>query len=168
MKALTLEQLKALEIGEWVYVVDLENKSGGYYHLITPYSNTFCGETIDGERHSMYICQYSSYGKTWVVYRNKEEAECKEKIVKLICEVDDKVFVPWVYEEKSGIDEYKITKIHLLKGSIEYQTNIIDYEYCHPLSQFNHSVLIDYDFNEKWFTDRKLAEQKLKVLRGGL
>lgn len=65
MKPLTIEQLKALEVGDWVWVIQVGNdKSGGYM-------------TISAINQKAY----SHYGKEWLAYKNKEQAETKGEIV---------------------------------------------------------------------------------------
>lgn len=73
MKPLTIEELKALEVGDWVWVetINAPNSSFRGYYQIRP----------NAERSKLIFCgiehDYSilDYGKTWLAYKNKECAE---------------------------------------------------------------------------------------------
>lgn len=93
MKPLTIEQLKSLEVGDWVYIKALTinispefdlSESEFYYRVCKRQDNTFF-EVVGGEinvRH--YLC-WKDYGTKWLAYKNKEMAECKGEIVELPC-----------------------------------------------------------------------------------
>lgn len=80
MKPLTIEQLKALPDGDWVWVEDFTksvNKSvydcGEYCHKVPPYLDGFCyGWQGSGGFH-----RYEEYGTKWLAYKNKEQAEAE-------------------------------------------------------------------------------------------
>lgn len=80
MKPLTIEELKALPIGDWVWIVVLKsdciNKAhnGKYYHI------QHCGSFGDKELWCGWqgygtAFEYSDYGTKWIAYKNKEQAE---------------------------------------------------------------------------------------------
>lgn len=74
MKPLTIEQLKALEVGDWVWIVALcEDYKTAYVHLVGVYGDYFIAN-YSGLYNSF---AYSDYGKTWLAYKNKEQEECK-------------------------------------------------------------------------------------------
>ena len=75
MKPLTIEQLKSLEMGDWVWIVEY-NGTFCYYAKI---ENTN-GSCFSLDNTDLY---YSNYGTKWVAYKNKEQAECKGEIVEL-------------------------------------------------------------------------------------
>lgn len=77
MKPLTIEELKALEVGDWVWVewetqdpIDWRNvKQKAYFKIIEP-------ENSDSIRFNNFVpMNYSDYGKTLLAYKNKEQAE---------------------------------------------------------------------------------------------
>lgn len=70
MKPLTIEQLKALEVGDWVWVVDKGARSSAYFKII----DTALMFDIISIDTSLWL-NYSNYGKTWLAYKNKEQAE---------------------------------------------------------------------------------------------
>lgn len=78
-KPLTIEELKSLEVGEWVWIIDKENSNIGRYY-----------KTVDGTAYAPrvnflravsgafdYAFGFADYGKTWLAYKNKEMAEGK-------------------------------------------------------------------------------------------
>lgn len=70
-KPLTIEELKALSSGDWVWI---ERKDTNYrgYAMIT---NNFESE-LELKSFSFWkYFSYSYYGKTWIAYKNKEQAE---------------------------------------------------------------------------------------------
>lgn len=77
MKPLTIDELKSLEIGDWVWIVEY-NGAFCYYAKI---ENTN-GSCFSLDNTDLY---YSNYGTKWVAYKNKEQVECKGEIVELPC-----------------------------------------------------------------------------------
>lgn len=80
MKPLTIDELKSLEVGDWVWVVDKDDKS--YYAEITAH----CEDVFAIATYLTISTHfYSDYGKMWLAFKNKEQAECKGEIVELPC-----------------------------------------------------------------------------------
>lgn len=78
MKPLTIEQLKALEVGDWVWIVDKEIINyTGYFKIIVIDSE--CSLFTQIYHNTVYRC--SEYGTRWVAYKNKEQSEAKGEIV---------------------------------------------------------------------------------------
>ncbi|MCH5315446.1 MAG: hypothetical protein J1E81_06000 [Eubacterium sp.] len=73
MRPLTIEELKALPKGEWVWVVEIGYT--GNYHRVHSHHN-ICITTVC-ERRYCYL-KYSDYGTKWSAYKNKEIAEAEE------------------------------------------------------------------------------------------
>lgn len=73
-KPLTIEELKALPVGDWVWVVNLQEKSGVYHR-----------KSFNSDKELLVISiamagfPYYNYGKTWIAYKNKEQAEGKDE-----------------------------------------------------------------------------------------
>lgn len=83
-KPLTIEELKALPIGEWVWVenilgtklvVDFRN---GYYRKGLQDNKPDEHFTTSWYSYNLFF-NYNLYGKTWLAYKNKEQAEGKDK-----------------------------------------------------------------------------------------
>lgn len=72
MKPLTIEELKALSVGEWIWVVDIESPKGSGYWQIHGFAKTHIHLN---QSASKWIIPTALYGKEWVAYKNKEQAE---------------------------------------------------------------------------------------------
>lgn len=74
MNALTIEQLKSLAVGEWVYLTNADRMYGTYVKkLSTSDDEGFAWENIE----TLEKYKYSEYSLDWLAYRNKQEAEAK-------------------------------------------------------------------------------------------
>lgn len=79
-KTLTIEQLKALPRGEWVWVVTLQDYYRpndvpyGEYHEIVGTCSHYYSE-VSYDKSNYYQLAYSTYGTEWLAYKNKQEAE---------------------------------------------------------------------------------------------
>lgn len=71
MKPLTIEELKALPVGEWVWVVSRLSNIGIYEQIR-------CSDNTSIFFDSGYCISYSEYETKWLIYKNKEQAESKE------------------------------------------------------------------------------------------
>lgn len=98
MKPLTIEELKALQVGDWVWITTSGN-IGGFYGQIDEDSdcNMLC---VMGE--SMPFV-YRKYGKMWLAYKNKEFAESKDEWVELPCKKGDTMYWVYSYDQKEPI-----------------------------------------------------------------
>ena len=168
MKALTIEEIKQFETGYFIYIVVIYEKTNSYYKIDKINNENLCLKLDDlGDYAEL---PFSEYGKTWLAYRNKEYAECKGELVELICKLDDTIYVPWNFDGVSSIAELKVVFIEINKLHNNYITNlgeITDMSISKNLIYFQrmkHGVYSEQDFNKVWFTDKKLAEQKLKEL----
>ncbi|MCX4367765.1 MAG: hypothetical protein OSJ67_07255 [Clostridia bacterium] len=72
MKELTIEQLKSLKIGDWVWIEYPPLNNGEYVRLDLPSSRDKLYFTVN---YGEYGYPYSDYGKEWIAYKNKEQAE---------------------------------------------------------------------------------------------
>lgn len=77
MEPLTIEQLKALKVGDWVWLV--ADKTEGYAYklepgLCSPEKEWLMLKTYYNFRRAL---TYANYGTKWVAYKNKEQAEAK-------------------------------------------------------------------------------------------
>lgn len=89
-----------------------------------------------------------------------------EKAVELPCKIGDKVYMPWVYDEISGIAEITVCSVTVFDGEYIYDTDLesddIDFKQEYSYGQFR-----DYDFGTKVFTTREAAVARLAELKGG-
>lgn len=88
-KPLTIDELKALDVGDWVWI---DYTAGGQRFYAKKYAKS--DDVLDITETPCEL-PYSDYGKTWLAYKNKEQAECKGEIVELPCKVGDTMY--WVY-----------------------------------------------------------------------
>lgn len=77
-KPLTIEQLKALEVGDWVWI---ESETYGKTYAVIE-DSIQDGVLLSAVSLFGWL-NYADYGKTWLAYKNKEQAECKGEIVEL-------------------------------------------------------------------------------------
>lgn len=79
-KPLTIKELKSLEVGDWVWVVSNTYKSLlGYVYKQDIELDKSLNEVFAFSLHgSFWTMDYSNYGKTWLAYKNKEQAETPE------------------------------------------------------------------------------------------
>lgn len=90
MKPLSVEELKALEVGDWVWIVDFAERIQFYARHDEECEIVLIGESMADEwayttADSFGAYDYSHYGTTWLAYKNKEQAEAKGEIVELPC-----------------------------------------------------------------------------------
>lgn len=87
---LTIDELRALKAGDWVWVIIKQPVAGdlphdGRYYQSANYEfmkNKNKGHVFNG--YSRFY-PYSAYGTKWIAYKNKEQAESKGEIVELPC-----------------------------------------------------------------------------------
>lgn len=82
MKSLTIEELEALEVGDWVWVIDISdcgNRSRGQYRQVDIKNKDAI--MLDGRCYGSR--RYADYGTKWLAYKNKEYAEAKGEIVEI-------------------------------------------------------------------------------------
>lgn len=105
---LTIEQLKALQVGEWVWISEPKTFFGDLssYYTKSEASNDECfaydipTEDAYDEKETL-TWEYDEYGKTWFAYRNKEEAEGKSiTLPYLLCTSSKFACVIW--QDKEG------------------------------------------------------------------
>lgn len=138
-------------------------RCGFFFGTIAEFENKVKETHKDNERYCKEYLKAIDYVKVVFVYYSK----CK---VDLICKLDDTIYVPWNFDGVSSIAELKVVFIEINKLHNNYITNlgdIMDMSISKNLIYFQrmkHGVYSEQDFNKVWFTDKKLAEQKLKEL----
>ena len=81
-KPLTLKELKSLEVGEWVWIVNKENNKG-YYAIITAKCKKVFA-VISALTSDLPLHYFFDYGDKWLAYKNKEQAEGKEDEIRKV------------------------------------------------------------------------------------
>ena len=83
-KPLTIEELKSLKEGDWVWVVCPWNEELTQYARIEKrFNSSICGQDtfLSGEYVHIFLSD-CDYGTRWLAYKNKEQAEGKVKQVR--------------------------------------------------------------------------------------
>lgn len=83
MKPLTIEELKSLEGGDWVWLCGKYENFGEYseYREIDEVRDDCLVFAVSVNR---VWFEYSGYGTKWLAYKNKEQAETKGEIVEVV------------------------------------------------------------------------------------
>lgn len=158
MKALTIEQLKALEVGDWVWVVEKEDAypthdfRGEYCRKVPPYLDGFCY----GWQGFGGFYKYEDYGTKWLAYKNKEQAEAKGEIVELPCKVGDTVYR--LHRATKEIVEWEIGSIKLSKSETIFV--------CGHNGTEDYMAFGKTEIGERFFTSKPEAERRLAELKG--
>lgn len=149
MKALTIEELKALPIGEWVWIVDDLSHIKAYAQVEVSKAFGDKGFIIPIKR-SYGFGYYDTYGTDWLAYKNKEQAEAKGEIMELPCKVGDTVYVITLVDK--NIEQCKVTGIHLKDSDV---IMIFD----------RYAWLLGDVFGDRVFLSKSEAEARLKELQ---
>ncbi len=109
MKPLTIEELKNLKVGEWVWLTDETGHLGHYVAkadvFIKEDDKTFNFDSLSGS----WTRSYSLYGKSWLTYKNKEQAECKGELIELPRIIHPNKLEWFVqYQYQSGVIDFEI------------------------------------------------------------
>lgn len=161
MKSLTLDEIKTLQKGDWVWIVDKQMNADLYGRFT--HSSLCFGELMfyyDTAGYSMQMPE-KDYGKTWFAYKNKEQAECAGEYLEVPCSLGTPLFELETYfndKDKWRIEEGRCSMLQQ-KADRSWK---VRFSYtggsCHDvqLAAFGKTI----------FTDKKLAEQRLKELKG--
>lgn len=132
MKPLTIEELKALPVGDWVYVC-IKNRRNSYCQ-ISNVTKTYITVFWGLDCQSLYY--EDDYGELWFAYKNKEQAESKGEIVELpkfkyaitIGAKDIYGKDNYLIESLVPYAEYYSGKWHIGYKEIEWRTVIEEYD----------------------------------------
>lgn len=153
-KALTIEELKALQVGDWVWIVDKETPlHTGYYQI-----HGFAKTHVHFNREAcIWVAPNALYGKDWLAYKNKEQAEAKGEIMELPCAIGWTLYYVHQRYDSITIDEFTIDRMLINKTYIDLlcaSTNKKDYSVYHFDPQHENVFFI------KTEAERRLAELK--------
>lgn len=156
MKPLTIEQLKALKTGDWVWIIDIESpKHGSGYWQIHGFAKTHI-HLNQGE--ARWVVPKALYGKDWIAYKNKEEAS--GDVVRLPVKPGDPAWIVLNNGEKSEVVETFISEVIIREKLIMVCVG-------------NSGRRLIYDRNgnltcNDWnaYVSREQAKARLKELRG--
>ncbi len=104
MNQLTIEQIKQLKSGDWIFIDNRTINTKTYWCTFSINDTEYIAHTAYNQR----TFRLSDYGKTWVAYRSKQEYECKGKIIELPLPVGTKVYIVPCYLRNTEITAYEI------------------------------------------------------------
>lgn len=154
MKPLTIEQLKSLEAGDWVWISRLNNKrASGYVTDINFTERMFTCKSVNRVSTTARI---ADYGTKWLAYKNKEQAETKGEIVELPCKTETLHIGDTVYYIQEYFNDATLQhERHIKRTTIDY----IAKDYI----EVNHGVWLS--INDFWLIPEE-AERRLAELKG--
>lgn len=166
MKPLTIEELKSLEVGDWVWIIRKEENQKGYAEIMS-----LSDDEIELHAHFFWLfLDLSDYGTKWLAYKNKEMAESKGEIVELPCIVGQDAYI--VKKDKSGCPRMRrltLTSYKVITG------NFVEVHFGKPKTynmrgfpnnEPERDVSMLGLFGKEWFTDVNEAERRLAELKG--
>ena len=161
MKPLTIEELRNLPVGDWVWIVDEEDGVSFYARhdeecCVTMHPKTHCDEFAYTSADEFGAYDFTDYGKTWLAYRNKEQAEARGEIVELPCKTETLHVGDTVYYIQSYFNEAT------LRGELHVKRTTIDYLAKDYIEVNNGLWLSTHEF---WLIPEE-AERRLAELKG--
>lgn len=131
MKPLTIEELKALEVDDWVWIESDLDPNWNKFYAKKKFTEIWGSKYLELETQSSdYGFQYSDYRKTWLAYKNKEQAECQGEVTTTPCKIGAPIWV--VYRDNDNelkIAETVCAGLYIDKNSIKIITNFRCYDY---------------------------------------
>lgn len=108
MRAMTIQEIRNLAVGDWVWIIDCDLRKGKYRQLVgVDNEHDGCRFTFTSSyRQKGYHRHVSNYGKTWLAWKNKEQAEAKDEIVELPNDVQTVLLRTIVYKTKFARTDY--------------------------------------------------------------
>lgn len=158
MKPLTIEQLRALKVGDWVWGFDSRCEKS--YYLLKGYNEECYESYFSAPNGTVY--SYLDYGKTWLAWKNKEQAETKGEIVELPCETGDTVYCVEYFCNYKGCSEQEQSYCCGCMEMIEREKK--NEKYIITEKKF---ALRDFSqIGKKYFINKSEAETRLAELKG--
>lgn len=150
---MSVESLRNLPIEDWVWIVLLNGrKIGGVSKMYLRKFGHLDTEFIAYEL-SLHHLYYSDYNKTWVAYKNKEQAEadthcaiCHMPLGNVLPKVDvhGNLYCNGCYEAKCELEVLKAKRS--AKRSVEVPCSIGDTVYFSRCGRFNYGVIRSVNF----------------------
>lgn len=85
------------------------------------------------------------------------------KLLELLADVGDTIYVPWVYDGNSGIARLPIIEIRKDKKDVYYHAEY-DPDVAEVDELYNYGICTQSTFGAFWFTDKALAQVRLEEL----
>ena len=156
---LTIEELKALPIGEWVWVVSKSLYRNGMYCTID-FRDDDESACILSSRINSQIYEFVDYDKTWTAYRNKEQAEAKRGVFEAPCKIGDTIYaIP-------SDAVYGLNMLHHNDNNKVYEQIIDEVRFTrrgwYVMTCDLRDCQSDSSLGETWFFTKEEAEEKLQ------
>lgn len=162
MKPLTIDELKALEVGDWVWISDIRkvSRDDSQYVKFTGIRNKmFCFDSIG----CLSGWGLDTYNIEWLAYKNKEFSESKSEWVDLPCRAGDTIYLIKCDEVVSAlVQEVCFGAFWRVDRPYYHVTALLNSGY----KKRRHKYLYSADLGHKWFTDKSEAERRLAELKG--
>lgn len=149
MKPLTIEQLKSLEVDDWVWIIDKAINLSHYRKKIH-HDTTHCLFERCVNDMALNIFRWEDYGKSWLAYKNKEQAESKATLVELPCKLGENFVI-----KDYGFNRLRVEQRRIVGYNFSQIENMI-----YPVDEYENSYSPDRVFSTKEQAERRLAELK--------
>ena len=165
MKPLTIDEIKALKKGDWVWATRTDGTLKCYCRVEHAFNFVTYQQDIilRGEDFVIYLGN-CGYGDRWFAYKNKEQAETKGEWVELLCNVGDTIY----YVAPKGVFPCPVTRIQFTRGLTPSDELIIEimYEQGDEITAPVYKELSAHSYDTLWFTDKAKADARYNELRG--
>lgn len=156
MKPLTIEQLKALKVGDWVWIEDTSCDQK-YYAEVIDFTYPWIELIVYGHKEAV---RWEDVGSRYLIYKNKEQAEVKGEIVELPCEIGSTVYCVKYFCDYNGCSQDEQTICCGCKEMIEREKRKEKYMVVERKFEITDFPQI----GKKYFTDKSEAERRLAEL----
>ena len=135
--------------------------------------NTFRHDLVKQARWWQWKAETLEKENEQLKAENAALRERLEKAVELKAKVGDTIFLPWIYDDVSGVGELQVCAIHFLyDGSIIYSTDLEKgygegVEERGFLMKYHYGAFSQDDFGSMVYTFKEAAEARLAELKGG-
>ena len=159
---LTIEELKNLEIGDIVWIINSNtSRDDNEYFQVREKGKYFTAIWLGcQEQVCLFHFGWEDYGKTWVAYKNREEAERKGEIFEAPCKVGDTIYaIP-------SDAQYGLNMLHHNENNKVYEQVIDEVRFTrsgwYVMTCELKAGQVGSSLGENWFLTRKEAEKKLQ------
>lgn len=111
-RPLTIDELKALQVGDWVWIIDEDFKDGRYREITIQNEAEPTLLYVASWSNPAKVYSYSDYGTKWLAYKNKEQAETKGEWVELPCKASCVAVEAYEVESECSFCDFEIEGDH--------------------------------------------------------
>lgn len=156
MNEFTIEQVKALEIGDWIYIV-AQNRQ--MYVQVCLRADGIVFEA----KNYVIVPNYDNYGTTWSAYKNKELAFGETLSLTFPCNIGDKLFFVNRYKPTMQIETFTVTGFEVYEDANKQAAiRIFVKQRNYDRNYFDHSSIGDLVFFDINKANARLIELRSK------